>query len=169
MTAEWSLTYDDHGRNQEVPSVDEAAIERVVRRLDGVETCGCGLTNFSQHNWITCRGGPDRFIVEYLGVPPGYHCPPGFVPGGVFLLGRKNDANRDVVQVRWKTVVFSDAPNGRMMEGRWKPDRSVLVDVRADSVLTLPEVITIFITFFKNATVHPDFTTIPKPPNGYLR
>jgi hypothetical protein len=51
---------------------------------------------------------------------------------------------------------------------RWKTNPVVLVDVRAYSVLTLLEVITIFNTFFTSTVVHQDFTTIPKPLNGYL-
>jgi len=149
MAAEWSLVYDFLGEVQAVSSVYEPSIERTLNRLNGAETSVCQITHES-HQFMVCRGGSDKFIVVYAGIPPGFHWSPGFVPARIFLLGRKNDTDSRVLQVRWKTnpVVF--------------------VDVRAYSVLTLSEVITIFNTFFTSTVVHQDFTTIPKPLNGYL-
>jgi hypothetical protein len=150
MATEWSLGYDYLGEAQTVPSVDESIIERTLRRLEQPETAVCGLTHES-HQFMVCHGGPDKFIVKCVrAIAPGVHGAPGSVPKGIFLLGRKNDTNNRVLQVRWRT----------------KP--VVLVDVRAYSVLSLSEAITIFSTFFTSLTVHQDFTTIPKPLNGYL-
>ena len=134
---------------QAVSSLDGSSIERTLQRLNGVETSSCQLTHDSRQ-FLICHGGPDDFIVLYAGIPPGFHWSPGFVPARLFILGRKNDTDSRVLQVRWKTnpVMF--------------------VDVRAHSVLSLPEAITIFKTFLTSRAVHQDFTTIPKPLNGYL-
>jgi hypothetical protein len=151
MTLEWSLTYDYLGAEQAEQSVDdESSLELILHRLDGVEALRCQLTNWTDGNYMLCRGGPDEFVVVYAGVPPGFHWSPGFVRERIFILGRKNDANSHILRVRWQAnpVVF--------------------VDVRAHSVLTLPEVITIFKTFFTTVTVHKDFATILKPSNGYV-
>jgi hypothetical protein len=149
MAAEWSLVYDCLGEEQAVPFVDETSIDRTLRQLDGVETSWCQLANELYPNMV-CRGGPDKFVVQYAGIPPGCHRSPGCARVQIFLLGRKNDTDSRVVRVRWKT----------------KP--VVFVDVRAHVVLTLSEAITVFNTFFTTTTVHQASSTIPKPLNGYL-
>jgi hypothetical protein len=146
----WSLIYDRLGNVQEVPFIDASIIGRTLRRLEQTETCVCQLRH-GLYQSVVCRGGPDKFIVECLRVIiPGLHGSLGSMPGGISLLGRKNDTYNRVLRVRWKS----------------KP--VVFVDVRAHSVLSLAEVVTVFETYFTSMVIHQDFTTIPKPMNGYL-
>jgi hypothetical protein len=150
MTAEWSLDYECLDELHAVPSVDEHTIEQTLKRLDGQEIFYCGLTNVADRCWLTCRGDTDHHIVEYVAPPLADSSHSGLVAPRIFLLARKDPVDRHALRVRWKS------------------NPEVFVDVRADSVLNISEVVVIFTTFFRYNAIHQDFTTIPKPQNGYL-
>ena len=150
MTEVWSLSYQRFGELQAVSPVGERTIEETLGRLDGAATSFCGLTNVPDHCWLVCRGDPDRHIIEYVSGPLANVGYTGTVGSRIFFLARKTPPDRRAVRIRWQS----------------NPD--VFVDARADSVLSLREATAIFTTFFNSKTIHQDFTTIPKPLNGYL-
>jgi hypothetical protein len=90
MAAEWSLGYGFLGEGRAVSPVDEPSIERTLNRLNGAETSVCQITHES-HQFMVCHGGPDKFIVVYAGIPPGFHWSPGFVPAKIFRSGSRGD------------------------------------------------------------------------------
>ena len=149
LTEVWSLDYRKLGQVQSVSPVDERMIEETLRRLDGTETFACGIGNLRHRCWLTCRGVPDSRLIEYWPEPPNFTYS-GKRGSGIFILSRKHPPDHHPVRIRWQS----------------NPD--VFVDVRADSVLSLCETISIFTTFFRSRVIHQDFTTIPKPLNGYV-
>ncbi|NQU22371.1 MAG: hypothetical protein HQ567_13915 [Candidatus Nealsonbacteria bacterium] len=150
MAEVWLLDYQRFNEMNSVSPVDACTIERTLGRLDGAETFCCGLTNVTDHSWLACRGDPDNYIIEYVSGPLENVSNPETVGCCIFFLARKSPPDRRALRIRWQS----------------NPD--VFVDVRADSVLNLREAIAIFTTFFNSKTVHQDFTTVPKPLNGYL-
>lgn len=150
MTEVWSLDIQGLTDMTSVSPVDERSIEQALRRLDGRETFSCGLTNLTTHSWLVCRGDSDHHLIEYVPRPLAHASCTGTVGSCIFFLARKISPDRHAVRLRWQST----------------PE--VLVDVRADAVLSLHEATVIFTTFFKSQTIHQDFTTVPKPANGYL-
>jgi hypothetical protein len=150
MTEKWSLDYERLGDMNTVWPVDKQAIEHTLQRLDGTEISRCGLTNETDRCWLACRGSADKHLIEYVSSPRTCFRHIGAVRSRIFFLARKKPVDRRAMRIPWKS----------------HPD--VFVDVRADAVLELSEAIAIFTTFFETKGIHQDFTTIPKPLNGYL-
>jgi hypothetical protein len=151
----WSLDYDRLNEGFTVPLTDNASIRRTLQRLDGKETFYCGLCNTAEElSLITCRGEPDKLIVEYTGVLPGtyeLHAAAGMLPyPSTFVLARKAHPRSPVIRVHWKNC----------------PD--VFIDATANIVLNQAEAVKIFETFYETNIIHRAFETIPKPANGYL-
>ena len=150
MTGQWSLDYERLDELIAVRPVDEQAIEQTLQRIDWTEVTRCGLTNVAHHCWLICRGDRDKHLVEYVSSPLTHYGDTGIVASRIFILARKKPSDCRALRIRWHS----------------HPD--VPVDVRADSVLQLSEVLAIFTTFFRTNRIHHDFATIPKFPNGYL-
>lgn len=150
MTEAWSLDYQGLRGVNTVSPVNERSIAQTLRSMDGREVFSCGLTNLTTHSWLACRGDSGNQVIEYVPRPLAYASYTGTVGSCVFFLARKNRPDRHAVRVRWQS----------------NPD--VLIDVRADSVLNYDEATVIFATFFMSQAIHQDFTTVPKPANGYL-
>jgi hypothetical protein len=148
MTEPWSLDYECHHQLHMVSPVDERTIEETLLRVDGAEIIRCGLTNVDYHCWLVCRGEPDQHLVEYALSPLAQFGATGNIASRIFFLARKQPA-RGTMRIRWQS----------------SPD--VFVDVPAAAVLQRAEALAIFTTFFQTRSIHPDFTTIPKPSNGY--
>ena len=151
----WSLDYDYLNEVFAEPLTDKATIRRTLRRLDGRKTFCCGLCCASEElSLITCRGEPDKLIVEYSGVLPGtyeIHANAGMIAyPSTFVLARKGRSRHPVTRVQWKT----------------RPD--VFIDATANIVLDQGEAVEIFEAFYETKTIHRGFETIPKPANGYL-
>lgn len=150
MTEVWSLDYPGVGGITSVSPVDERSIEQTSGRLDRAEVLSCGLTDVTAHSWLTCRGDSGNHIIEYVSGPLAYASVAGIVGCRIFFLARKSPPDHRALRIRWQT------------------NPEVFVDARADAVLNLREAAVLFTTFFNSKTIHQDYTTIPKPANGYL-